>query len=376
MSLSLKSQSSSSPKDRQDRPSSKEEYVTQLEEGGKDPRLAFGKAPEDGLAGLMSDGLGLFSFCTESIEDYLPYLNVSGKRCLTVAASGDQVIALLMAGATEVVTFDVVSGAGEAVELKMNALANFDWEGPEQFARNLWTKALSPKGLAHLCDCSPNADFNWHRSLMRQAVAGMPVGRAASVFKRYQIHGYSAYLASDEAFTQAKSAVTLALRGGAVSFVRADVRDLPYFGLGEFDVVVLSNILGATFASGGNRYVLGDAGSMTERFDHSRRASYARALVSSMIWPVAGMLRAGGIMMASYHYGCDPIESPRDDCRYCGDAKSSCQCDKTDPFAETATRRELFSPPPGFSVEEHGWETVNGELDGEDVAVFVRKVRE
>ena len=374
MSLASKFQSSSTPKGRRDRPLSKEEHVTQLEEAGKDQRLAFGKVPEDALAGLTSDGFGLYSFCTESIEDYLPYLDVSGKRCLAVAASGDQVIALLLAGATEVVTFDVIAGAGEAVELKMHALAHFDWEGPEHFARDVWNKALSPMGLAHLCDCAPKAGFNWYRSLMHQAANGMPIGKAANIFKRHQIHGYSAYLASGEAFFETKSAVATSLSAGTVSFVRADVRDLPYFGLGEFDVVVLSNILGAAFSSGGNRYVVGGACSDVEPFDGSARMAYARALVSSMIWPVAGMLRSGGIMMASYHYGCEPIESLTDYCRYCGDAKSSCQCEMVDPFAETSSRRELFSPPPGFSVEEHGWSTVNNGLSGEDVAVFVRRL--
>jgi hypothetical protein len=353
-----------------------EEFVVQLEESGKDPRLAFGRVPDDGLLELTADGFGLYSFCTESIEDYLPHLDVSGKRCLTVAASGDQVIALLMAGAAEVVTFDLVWGAGEATELKMNAMAHFDWDSLGQFAGEVWNKALSPRGFSQLCDRAPKARYHGYGSMMQRAVNGLPIGRAVNVFKRHQIYGYTGYLASGEAFDTAKSAVTTALSDGRVSFVRSDVRDLPHLGLGEFDVIVLSNILGATFATRRNRHVFGGMTVDDERLDRAGELAYARSLVASMIWPVAGMLSDSGIMMASYHYGCEPINNLSDDCRYCGDPVAVCQCDRTDPFAETASRRQLFSPPPGFSVEERGWQTVNSELSGEDVAVFVRKVVE
>ncbi len=118
----------------------REENVTRLEQEGKDPRLAFRNRPEEALAELTADGLGLYSFCTESIEDYLPYLNVEGKRCLSVAASGDQVIALLMAGASEVVAFDHVQDSSEILELKMQALAHLDWDSCVQFAYGLWDR--------------------------------------------------------------------------------------------------------------------------------------------------------------------------------------------------------------------------------------------
>lgn len=352
-----------------------ESLVVQLETSGKDPRLAFGKVPEDGLAGLTADGFGLYSFCTENIEGYLPHLSVEGKRCLTVAASGDQVIALLTAGAAEVVTFDVVPTAGDITELKMRALAHLDWDGSEHFARQLWDRALSPREFARLCDYAPEGRFNWYRSVVKQAVNGLPVGNARDILKRYQIYGYPGYLASEEVFAKAKSAVSAALSAGRVSFVKADVRDLPYLGLDEFDVIVLSNILAATFEVQGNRHLFGGKKGVIRYPDLSKEnGQYAQALVSSMIWPVAGMLTANGRMMASYHYGCEPIAHLKGECRYCGDHLTICECDRTDPFAETLSRRRLFSPPPGFLVEEHGWQTVNRELSGEDVAVFVRRV--
>lgn len=352
-----------------------ESFVAQLARSGKDPRLAFGKVPEDGLAGLIADGLGLYSFCTESIEDYLPYLDVTGKRCLTVAASGDQAIALLMAGAAEVVTFDLVAGAGEITELKMQTLAHLDWAGPEHFASAVWERALSPMEFARICDRVPQASFNGYRSVVKQAVNGLPMGEAMSIFKRYQIHGYTGYLESEETFAKARSAVSEVLNAGRVSFVKADVRDLPHLGLGKFDIVVLSNILAANFELRGNRHVLGGSDGVIGQDEvMSRDSTYAQSLVSSMIWPVAQMLAAQGTMMASYHYGCEPIEHVTGECRYCGDHLAVCKCDRANPFAETLSRRKLFAPPPGFIVEEHGWETVNRELSGEDVAVFVRRL--
>lgn len=256
-----------------------ESFVVQLETYGQDTRLAFGKVPEDGLAGLTSDGFGLYSFCTENIEEYLPHLNVEGKRCLTVAASGDQVIALLMAGAAEVIAFDLVPTAGEITELKMQALAHLDWVGPEHFARNLWDRALRPREFARLCDRAPQASFNWYRSVVKQAVNGLPVGNAVNILKRYQIYGYTGYLASAEAFTKAKSAVSEALNAGRVSFIKADVRDLPYLGVGEFDVIVLSNILAATFEVRGNRRLFGGEQDTMHRPDRSKEnGKYAQAL--------------------------------------------------------------------------------------------------
>lgn len=299
---------------------------------------------------------------------------MKGKRCLTVAASGDQAIALLMAGAAEVVTFDLVRAAGEIAELKLNALAHLDWEGREQFSDELWDRALAPEGFSQICDRASDGMFHSPYSTVRKAVYGLPVGEAINILKRFQIYGYTAYLSSDEAFTKAKMAVAEALSDGRISFVRADIRDLPHINLGEFDVIVLSNILGASFESIGYRRMLGEEIDKNDRVSSPTRDGYARALVSSMIWPVAEMLRVGGVMMASYHYGCDPIAKLRDTCRFCGDLKSECQCDRSDPFVETETRRALFEPPRGFAVEEYGWPTVHHELSGEDVAVFVRKV--
>lgn len=349
-----------------------EASVLELEENGKDPRLAFGRRPDSGLRELISDSFGLFSFTTESIEDYLPHLDVKGKRCLTVASSGDQAIALLMAGAAEVVTFDVIEAAGEITELKMNALAHLEWEGREQFGYELWERVLSPRGFSQICDRAPNGMFHRDYSPARLAVYGLPVGQATYILRQHQIYGYTAYLANDEAFNNARWAVTEALSAGRVSFVRADVRDLPYINLGDFDVIVLSNILGAMFRETVYRKIFGGT---SRKADHSQvNERHAHALMSSVIWPVAGMLRDGGTMMASYHYGCDPIVKLRDTCRFCGDLKPECQCDRPDPFSETETRRELFEPPRGFAVEEYGWPTVHHELSGEDVAVFIRKV--
>lgn len=351
-----------------------ERLVIELERTGKDPRLAFGKVVEDGLAGLTADGLGLYAFCTESIEDYLSHLDVEGKRCLTVAASGDQVIALLMAGASEVVTFDSVQAAGEITELKMHALAHLDWADPAHFSRGMWETALSPREFARICDLAPNARFSWDRSIVRQAVIGLPVGKAVNILKRYQISGYTGYLTDVESFAKAKSATSAALRDGRVSFVKTDVRDLPYLGLGEFDVIVLSNILASTYEVRANRQVFGEGVKAVRwRGSFEEHGRYAQALVSSMIWPVAGMLTTRGKMMASYHYGCERIEDVRDECRYCGDSLLACECVRDNPFAETLSRRSLFSAMPGFEVEEHGWETVARELSGEDVAVFIRR---
>ncbi len=209
-----------------------------------------------------------------------------------------------------------------------------------------------------------------------QAICGFPVGHANAILKRFQIYGYTGYLASKENFDKAKIAVTKALKTGSVSFVYADVRELPGLELGEFDVIVLSNILTSTFETRGTRVVLGGDENTVRYRKPERLQKLAEGLVSSMIWPVASMLSADGKMMASYHYGCEPIVKLKDDCRYCGDLLTDCLCERTDPFSETSSRRSLFAPVEGFVVEEHGWRTINRGLSGEDIAVFVSRAQQ
>jgi len=74
-------------------------------------------------------------------------------------------------------------------------------------------------------------------------------------------------------------------------------------------------------------------------------------------------------MMASYTYAC-PDEA--------WEAVLREEADENDPFIPDplesgALRREVFTPPDGFTVSERAWEVVNSESSGSDVGVFVRR---
>jgi SAM-dependent methyltransferase len=329
----------------------KERRVDRCTSRGDDPRHGLGSGVEYALEGLLADHLGLYAFTTESIKSYLPLLDVAGKRCLTVASSGDQVIALLMAGAREVVAFDVVEATMEITALKMHALADLPWSDANQFRRDLWSTVLTPKYLAKLLDRTNENLFGSYRGLVRQAVAGLPVGRAENIFKRYQIGGYTAYASDEDSFAQARVACRDALADGRVKFMAADVRDLPLANLGEFDVINLSNIVQYKYDA------LGFTQSVSRSGDYNwpdgSKTKRAQDIVDTFVWPVAKMLNPGGRMMASYTYCCGSMS--------------------TNPLQRKRSRQALFRAHDGFSVEEHAWQSMSSEGGGDDVAVIVKR---
>lgn len=326
-----------------------------------DPRRRLGRMPDHALQDLLQEVCGFYEFCTENILEYLPYLHAKGKRCLTLAASGDQVVNLLMAGAKEIVAFDTCEAACEVMSLKMQGLADICWDDAKQFRAQFGKVVLDPEMFRGFAERS-DLPFTESGSVITNAVASLPVGRADMIFKNV-ITGRNAYIANKKAFTRARSAVGRALEDGRVSFVAADVRDLPYMGLGQFDVIVLSNILQSALVRLRKPVALkrGESSWWRERLDPAAADRTLKVLIDQMVWPVANMLTPGGVMMASYNYGCE--ERPHDE-----DGEP-----RGDPLKNTERRQSAFTPPPGFIVEEACWETVNSMDSGVDVAVFVRR---
>jgi hypothetical protein len=314
----------------------------------------------------VTDAFGLYSFTTENILAYLPLLQAEGKRCLTVAASGDQVINLLMAGAKEVVCFDNIAAAGEVTALKIQALTDLAWEDAGHFRGSLWEEISKPITFARLRDRTTHPLWDRGRNVLKPVIEQL---NSSHAFKMWQITGRNAYIADDTDFDKARQACKEAMNDGRVSFVHADVRELPLLELGQFDVIVLSNILQATW----NRMSTPLAISREHTSSGSpfqQQGARLKGLIDTMIWPVADMLTPNGVMMASYTYACPDEEWEEIERQECEGAGEIYEPDK---LKSKKTRIEAFSPKDGFTVEEHAWEVVNGEASGDDVAVFVRK---
>jgi hypothetical protein len=317
---------------------------------------------------VITDSLGLYEFTTENILEYLPDLDVQGKRCLTVASSGDHIINLLTAGASEVVSFDSVKAAGEITWLKMQALADMEWAGPKDFRANLWNKVLERIPFARLCDRANAPSFGTHQSVVKQVFENLP---AEHLFLPYQTTGRNAYIATDEAFEKAKDACRQALSDGRVSFINADVRELPLIDQGQFDVIVLSNILQSRWERMISPYTISrDADDTVTRDRLFFSQERLKGLVGSMIWPVANLLTPQGVMMASYTYACRDEADDYEEEKYCTEHGIE-YC--PNPIRSKPLRVAAFSPPPGFNVLERGWETINSSSSGQDVGVFVRR---
>ncbi len=314
----------------------------------------------------VTDAFGLYSFTTENILAYLPILEAEGKRCLTVAASGDQVINLLMAGAKEVVCFDSVAAAGEVTALKIQALADLNWEDAGHFRGSLWEEVSKPITFARLRDRTMEPLWDNRRNVFKPVVEQLNVEYA---FKMWQTTGRNAYIADEAAFKKAQDACRQAMEDGRVSFVHADIRELPLLELGQFDVIVLSNILQATW-----KRMCKPISISREQNDHERQFhnqdERLKKLIDTMIWPVAEMLSPDGIMMASYTYACPGEEWEKIERQECEDEGETYDPDR---LQSKKCRATAFYPKDGFTVEEHAWEVVNSEASGDDVAVFIRK---
>lgn len=330
------------------------------------PNIDFSKT----LFDLLSGTLGLYDFTTEDIGEYMPDLAANGKRCLTVASSGDHVINLLAAGAEEIVAFDSVEAAGEVTWLKLQALADLDWTNAKDFSRNLWSTALDRIVFARLRDRAYDPSYGTHRAVMKTVVNSIPEKHRRLLFKQHQTRGYNSYLADESSFETAKAACRRALDDGRVSFVHADVRDLPLLELGEFDVIAFSNILQARL------------GTMISPYPISRMADHwvgreivcggkaLKGMVDTMVWPIARMLSPGGVMMAAYVYGCNDEEWERIERE---EAEEEGEEYRPAAITSAPLRREAFAAVPGFSVEERAWSLVNGELSGHDLGIFIRR---
>lgn len=243
-------------------------------------------------------------------------------------------------------------GLGGGIDYaKMHALADLPWTGPEEFRRDLWRRVLTPQFLAKLIDRTNGDLFGSHRSLVRQAVAGLPAGRANHIFKRYQIGGYTAYASDEDSFAKARVACRDALADGRVKFMTADVRDLPLANLGEFDAINLSNIVQYKYDA------LGFTQNISRNGDYNwpdgNKTKRAQDIINAFVWPVAEMLAPGGRMMASYTYSCGNMGG--------------------DPLRRKRSRQALFKAVDGFSVEEHAWQSMSSEGGGDDVAVIVKR---
>jgi hypothetical protein len=299
----------------------------------------------------VASKIGLFASCTENVAAYTPLLNPQGKRCLTIGASGDQAIDLLLHGAEEVVMFDQVDTARRLIELKMAALAAHEGD-PDDFMGE-WIYGIDARKLESLGKAiSPRTQEFF------EYVDKVFDGNVGDLFW-YWVDGECGYMSSEVAFTAAATAVRQAREAGRVSFVGSDIRGLPYLpGIGSFDVINISNVLEWLLKSAVRpRLLIGDElGQKHLELDEGTFVSF----VGSVIWPIAGLLRPGGAMMASYVYavpGKDDEEEPG--MRW--------------ELKDEAARRRAFAPPRGFTVEEHRWETVSRESGGDDVAVIIRR---
>ena len=75
----------------------------------------------------FQDKSSVYLFTNENVTEYIPPLDLTGARVLTVCASGDHALMSYLSGASHVDTFDINSYQKNIYELKMHMIRNLDF---------------------------------------------------------------------------------------------------------------------------------------------------------------------------------------------------------------------------------------------------------
>ena len=283
----------------------------------------------------------VYPFATENIAAYLPGLAVRGQRVLTVGGSGDHVIGAALAGAKEVVAFDVNELAPLFAELKRAGLLRLTYAGFRGFFLPGGSSAFAHRTYLKLRpELSFAARYFFDRAYEACGRDGRKL-RASGLFRTS--HESAArdvannpYLASAAAFDRAKKAV----KKTASSWIAADVRELPAKlagRRGRFDVILLSNI--ADYA---------------HRFYPD--APYLERFRDEVVKPLLGRLAPGGRLVLAYIYDLD-------NCR---------RSDERNRLNDAAERRRVFGRLPGTVYEEKSLPGVIAGCAADGIAVLKR----
>src|SRR5688500_7106879 len=70
----------------------------------------------------MTGEAPMYLFATETVSDYYNKIGLKGKKALTVCGSGDQVLGAFIAGASELVCYDINANSEHMLHLKIAAI--------------------------------------------------------------------------------------------------------------------------------------------------------------------------------------------------------------------------------------------------------------
>lgn len=196
----------------------------------------------------------MYSFTTENIAGYFPYLDFNNKTVLTVAASGDHIINAFYQGAKKVIGFDINYLALIFTELKLVALEQLSYE---EFLTFFMRNDLKDK------EKNKNAlDYIIYKEKLRDQLTKQTAKVWDSIYEHFNKDGYqlrnshffnnkydcntlkinsNLYLKEKETYQAAKEKV----KGKQIqlvnkSFQNIDKNNLP--NLKDCDIVLMSNI--------------------------------------------------------------------------------------------------------------------------------------
>jgi hypothetical protein len=191
----------------------------------------------------FSERSKVYPFTTENLAGYMKYLNLAGKKVLSVTSSGDHILNSFYYDADDVTGFDINSLASLFAELKFNAVKKLSFEEFKRYfflgnprVMNFWVynslrEDLSTPCLDFFDNIYEEYDFNGRRL------------RECKLFnKKFEVDELrirsNPYLSSASNFERTKTNI----KDKKIVLINSNIRDLAQKLESQFDVMFLSNL--------------------------------------------------------------------------------------------------------------------------------------
>lgn len=179
----------------------------------------------------------LYSFTTENISGYFPYLSFKDKKILTVTASGDQALNAILFGSKEIDCFDTNPLAKYYLELKLAAIKELNQDeylaffchGDSCFQQEVYNKLR--KSLS-----SFSLEI-WDQIF--STLKGPKIKEAlfsVDEYNREKVVEFNPYLHQFSLLKSQLSSVT-------IHYYDVDIKQLPFVLKSQYDTMILSNIM-------------------------------------------------------------------------------------------------------------------------------------
>ena len=181
---------------------------------------------------------GIYPFTSENIAGYMKYLNLTGKKVITVTGSTDHILNAILQGATEITTFDINPLTKPYMDLKISAVKNLSYEDFIKLFLFESNMNLDYSIISSL-DMSDESKMFWLEQLSKFDNNGIEL-RNSSLFNTKYFNPYSKLWQNLYLEKSKYNLLKQQLKDANITFINASLKDLRIED--NFDYMFLSNI--------------------------------------------------------------------------------------------------------------------------------------